>query len=130
MIQQELLDLLQCPETKSPLRAADVSLMAKINEAIAAGTIKNRVGDTVETPLSGGLVTEGGNLLYPIVDDLPVMLVDEAIPLNNSSRPEPTWPRRSSRRLSTKRFLPKSSTKTICVLPSRTSTRRRPSIWS
>ena len=82
MIQQELLDLLQCPETKSPLRVADDSLIAWINEAIAAGTIKNQVGDNVETPLSAGLVTDGGNLLYPIVDDLPIMLVDEAIPLN------------------------------------------------
>lgn len=82
MIQQELVDLLQCPETKSPLRLADESLVAKINEAITAGAIKNRVGDTVEIPLSGGLVTESGTLLYPIVDDLPIMLVDEAIPLD------------------------------------------------
>lgn len=82
MIKQELVDLLQCPETKSPLRLADKSLVAKINEAITAGAIKNRIGDTVEMPLSGGLVTDSGNLLYPIVDDLPIMLVDEAIPLD------------------------------------------------
>ena len=82
MISQELLDLLQCPETKSPLRVAEEALVAKINEAIAAGKIKNRVGDTVELPLSSGLVTESGDVLYPIVDDLPIMLVDEAIPLN------------------------------------------------
>jgi len=81
MISQELLDLLQCPETKSPLRVADDALVARINEAIAAGKIKNRVGDAVETPLAGGLVTETGSLLYSIVDDLPIMLVDEAIPL-------------------------------------------------
>ncbi len=81
MIQQELLDLLQCPKTKSPLRVADESLIAKINEAIAAGTIKNRVAEAVEAPLSGGLLPEGENVLYPIVDDLPIMLVDEAIPL-------------------------------------------------
>lgn len=81
MIRQELLDLLQCPETKKPLRLADESLVARINEAIAAGGVKNRVGETLETPLSGGLVSEGGKLLYPIVDDLPILLVDEAIPL-------------------------------------------------
>lgn len=82
MIQQELLDLLQCPETKSPLRLADESLVARVNEAIAAGTLKNRVGESVEKALSGGLLSEGGNVLYPIVDDLPIMLVDEAIPLD------------------------------------------------
>ena len=81
MIRQELLDLLQCPESKSPLRLADASLVARINRGIAAGTIKNRAEETVDTPLSGGLVPEGRNLLYPIVDDLPIMLVDEAIPL-------------------------------------------------
>ena len=81
MIQQELLDLLQCPETKTPLQLADESLVARINKAIAAGAIRNRAGETVETPLSDGLLPEGGNLLYPIVDDLPIMLVDEAIPL-------------------------------------------------
>ena len=74
MIQQELLDLLQCPETRTPLRVADESLLAKINKAIVAGAIQNRIGETLETPLSGGLLAEKGNLLYPIVDDLPIML--------------------------------------------------------
>ncbi len=60
---------------------ADESLLAWINKAIAAGAIQNRIGETLETPLSGGLLAETGNLLYPIVDDLPIMLVDEAIPL-------------------------------------------------
>lgn len=81
MIRQELLDLLRCPQTKRPLQLADESLVARINQGIAAGTIKNRVDETVGTPLSGGLLPEGGNLLYQIVDDLPMMLVDEAIPL-------------------------------------------------
>ena len=82
MIRQELLDLLQCPETRRPLRLADESLVARINQGIAAGAIKNRVEETLHTPLSGGLLTEGGNVLYPIIDDLPIMLVDEAIPLD------------------------------------------------
>ncbi len=60
---------------------ADESLVARINEAIALGAIQNRVGETLETVLSGGLLPEGGNVLYPIVDDLPIMLIDEAIPL-------------------------------------------------
>lgn len=90
MIRQELLDLLQCPETKQPLRLADESLVARINQEIAAGAIKNRVEETVHTPLSGGLLPEGGTLLYPIIDDLPIMLVDEAIPLEQlkSRKPE------------------------------------------
>ncbi|MHB8900042.1 MAG: Trm112 family protein [Thermoguttaceae bacterium] len=81
MIRPELLELLQCPETKRPLRPADESVVARINQGIAAGTIRNRVEETVDTPLSGGLVSEGGSVLYPIIDDVPVMLAEEAIPL-------------------------------------------------
>lgn len=81
MIDKELLDLLCCPETGSPLAEADGELLARLNEAIAAGRVKNRSGDTVATALAGGLVAGEANLLYPIVDDLPVMLIDEAIPL-------------------------------------------------
>jgi uncharacterized protein YbaR (Trm112 family) len=82
MIKQELLDLLQCPETRSPLHLADKSLVDRINEVIAAGKLKNRIGEPVEIPVTGGLIPEGGNLLYPIIHDLPVMLADEAIPLD------------------------------------------------
>lgn len=81
MIQQELLDLLQCPETRQPLKLAEQSLVARINEGIAAGAIKNRIGEVVEACLSDGLLPDGGTLLYPVVNDLPIMLVDEAIPL-------------------------------------------------
>lgn len=84
-IDRELLDLLCCPETKAPLQLADEELVAKLNEAIAAGRLTNRLGEPVQKPLSGGLLPEGGSLLYPIVDDLPVMLIDEAIPLDQIS---------------------------------------------
>jgi uncharacterized protein YbaR (Trm112 family) len=35
----------------------------------------------VEKQLDGGLVREDGAYLYPIEDDIPIMLIDEAIPL-------------------------------------------------
>lgn len=53
-IDQELLDILACPKCKGPIR-----LTAK--------------GD--------GLVCEACRLQYPIKDDIPVMLIDEAIRL-------------------------------------------------
>ena len=82
MIDEQLLDILVCPENKTRLRLADEDLVAKLNRAITAGALKNRVGEPVETPLDGGLVREDSTLLYPIVDDIPVLLVDEAIPLD------------------------------------------------
>jgi uncharacterized protein YbaR (Trm112 family) len=35
----------------------------------------------VTEPVDGGLVRSDGRFLYPIRDDIPIMLVEEAIPL-------------------------------------------------
>ena len=83
MIEKELLDLLVCPLNNTPLEVAEQSLIERLNRAIADKTIavKNRGGQLIEEPLAGGLVRRDEALLYPIVDGIPVLLVDEAIPL-------------------------------------------------
>ena len=81
MIDEKLAQILVCPENRTALTLADEELVSKLNRAIAVGKVKDRLGRTVETQLKEGLVREDGLLLYPIVDDIPVMLVDEAIPL-------------------------------------------------
>ena len=81
----ELLEILRCPETQSKLALADGTLIESVNKAINASQVRNRVGRTVEQPLSGGLLREDGQLLFPIIDDIPVMLLDEAIPLQQFS---------------------------------------------
>lgn len=82
MISRELLDILVCPENHTRLKLADDRLIAQINRAIEAGTLTNRGGQKVESLLDGGLVREDGRVLYPIVDEIPVMLLDEAIVLD------------------------------------------------
>ena len=81
MIDEKLVKILVCPEDRTALTPADEELISKLNQAIAKGRVKNRLGRMVETQLEEGLVREDNLLLYPIVDDVPVMLVDEAIPL-------------------------------------------------
>lgn len=78
----ELLDILVCPETRQPVRPADAALLARVNEVISGGALKNRGGDRVQLPLDGGLVRDDGRILYPVRDDIPVMLLDEAIDLD------------------------------------------------
>ncbi len=82
MVDQKLLDILVCPENKTPVKLADDALLAKVNAAIADGTLKNRAGDAVTDAIDGGLVREDQAFLYIIRDDIPVMLIDESIPLD------------------------------------------------
>ena len=81
MIDKDLLDILVCPEDRTRLELADDALVEKLNRAISAGGVQNRAGEPVAEPVEGGLVREDGTLLYPIRDGIPVLLIDEAIPL-------------------------------------------------
>lgn len=85
MIDRKLLELLVCPEDHTPVREAEPALVERINQAIRQGKLKNRAGRNVEQEIQGGLVRQDGTLLYPIIDDIPVMLIEEAIPLEQLS---------------------------------------------
>ena len=85
MVDEELLKILVCPENKTPVKLADEALIGKVNDAIAGGTLKNRGEKTVDTKIDGGLVREDEAYLYPIRDDIPIMLIDEAVPLDQLS---------------------------------------------
>lgn len=81
VINKGLLDILVCPETRTPFFVADDELLAALNRGVADGKLKNKAGEPVEKPLDGGLVREDRQVVYPIFDGIPIMLVDEAIPL-------------------------------------------------
>jgi uncharacterized protein len=81
-ISQELLEILVCPETKQPLTVAAEALVAQLNARMAQGALKNCAGATVTEAIDSGLVREDGRYLYPVRDDIPIMLIDEAIALD------------------------------------------------
>lgn len=81
MISDEFLALLRCPLTLSTLAIADETLVAGINARISARQLVNRGGEAIDRALDGGLVDQDGTVLYPVHDDIPCLLVDEAIPL-------------------------------------------------
>ncbi len=81
MIDPDLLKILCCPETHQEVRLAETAVIDRLNQQIAAGALKNRAGQPVQEKLEGGLIRADGKFLYPIRRNIPVMLVDEGIPL-------------------------------------------------
>ena len=82
MINDEFLDMLRCPETRMRLERGDAELVARCNRRITAGQLRNRVGQNLNKPIDGLLVREDGRVAYPIVDDIPILLADEAVELD------------------------------------------------
>jgi uncharacterized protein YbaR (Trm112 family) len=78
----KLIDILRCPQNRSRLRLAPTEVVTKINRAIEAGAAVNLAGERLQKPLDAGLIREAGDILYPVIDQIPVMLSDEAIELS------------------------------------------------
>jgi uncharacterized protein YbaR (Trm112 family) len=82
MIDPELLKIMCCPETHQSIALAEPPLIQKLNERISGGQLRNRAGKEVTEKIDAGLVRDDGKFLYPIRNDIPIMLIDEAIPLS------------------------------------------------
>jgi uncharacterized protein len=81
LIDPGLLKILCCPETHQAVSEADASVISDVNDRIASGSLKNRAGKPVTDKLEGGLLRQDRLVLYPIRNRIPIMLVEEAIPL-------------------------------------------------
>ena len=81
MVDASLVQIMACPETHQPLTVADVATVQKVNAAIAAGTLKNRDGEAVTETIEAALIREDGIYLYVVRDNIPVMLIGEAVAL-------------------------------------------------
>ena len=84
-LDKDLLAILCCPETKQAVALADEQLIQKVNGAIERGTKKNKAQKPVTEKLDGGLIRSDNKILYPVREDIPVMLIDEGIPLDQVS---------------------------------------------
>ena len=79
MVDAQLLEILCCPETKQDVSLASAGLIETLNGRVDSGSLKNRAGETVKEKLDAGLIRADKKFLYPIREDIPVMLIDEAI---------------------------------------------------
>lgn len=80
-LDKDLLAILCCPETKQSVTLADAALIQRLNEAIKGRLLKNTGKQLVTEPVEGGLLRADSKILYPIREDIPVMLIEEGIPL-------------------------------------------------
>lgn len=81
MIDPGLLKILCCPETHQPLTVVDATVLAQLNERVTAGVLKNRGGKVVEEKLDGALIRADRAVAYPVRNRIPIMLLEEAIPV-------------------------------------------------
>ena len=63
------------------MRLAGADELAAHNEALGEGKLSNAAGEKLEQPMEGALVSECGRWLYPVQEGIPVLLVEEAVPL-------------------------------------------------
>jgi uncharacterized protein YbaR (Trm112 family) len=84
MMDPRLLEILCCPETKQDLSEASPALVGELNRRVEAGTLRNRAGEAVREKMDAGLLRADGKFLYPVREDIPIMLIDEAIPMEDA----------------------------------------------
>ena len=80
-LDKDLLAILCCPDTKQAVVLADDGVVQKLNVAIEKGVLKNKADKPVTEKLDGGLIRSDQQILYPVRENIPVMLIDEGIPL-------------------------------------------------
>lgn len=78
---EELLPIICCPQSRQPLSLLDGDGLVRLNRRIAQGEIRNAAGETVTLPLEKALVREDGRIAYPVRDSIPLLVVEEGIPL-------------------------------------------------
>ena len=75
-VDEQLLDILVCPKTQGEL--AVVALPEPVRQQLREKYREHFQGE--EPVVEDGLHCAQSSLVYPIVSDIPIMLVDEALP--------------------------------------------------
>ncbi len=81
MIDKKLLEILVCPETGKPLEEAGKEIIEHLNELVELGTLVDRSGEQVSEKIEEGLLCRGGKHLYPVRENIPILLIESSIPV-------------------------------------------------
>ena len=80
-IAPDLVAILCCPETKQGVSLLPNETLGELNQKITQGMVQNKGGTQVTESLDGGLIRKDGQVVYPIRDQIPIMLIEEGIPI-------------------------------------------------
>jgi uncharacterized protein YbaR (Trm112 family) len=75
----KLLEILCCPVSKTPLKLLDQKKLDHLNGAIGNGDALHINGEKIMEPLQEGLITDDGKVIYPVQDNIPVLLEEKGI---------------------------------------------------
>ncbi len=78
-VDRKLLEILCCPASKTPLTILGQEKLDKLNTMINSGEALYVDGAKVKDPLIEGLITEDGKVIYPVQDDIPILLEEKGI---------------------------------------------------
>lgn len=78
-IDGKLLEILCCPVSKTPLTRLSAGRLKKLNQAISAGDVQYVNGDVVQEALREALITEDARVVYPVSDNIPILLEEKGI---------------------------------------------------
>ncbi len=83
-IPSELLAILCCPETKQEVCLLESAVVERLNQRIAKGEVKTKGGQSVTEKIDGGLLRKDKTVAYPIRDQIPIMLIEEGMLVEQS----------------------------------------------
>lgn len=72
---------LVCPKTHLPLESASGELLERLRGLQERGELTTIDGQALDSPLSGAWVRIDGALLYPVIDGIARMVIEDAIAL-------------------------------------------------
>lgn len=78
-IDGKLLEILCCPVSKTPLTRLTASRLKKLNTGISEGSVLTVTGDVVGQTLREALITEDTKVIYPVIDEIPILLEERGI---------------------------------------------------
>jgi len=81
-MKKELLSIICCPISKQSLSFVTRKKLDELNKAINEGLIKTNEGNILNENITDALITDNGMIIYPIKDNIPVLLENKSIHLD------------------------------------------------